>query len=183
MRTLLAKCLGRLRTSRLGAECGVTMVEIMITVVITGVIAAMAAPGFMTTIERVEFRGEARELVSMLRQARSDAITQKRPHGVYFNPSKCILTRYREVDGGETPAFSGLDSVLQVDTVGGVYAFTGTSFPNACVVFEPNGAASSSGTIFLLNYDSDGVSYSTNLATFSVLASTGRVRMDSVYYY
>ncbi len=167
-----------------GNERGVTFVEIMLVVVITGIIAALATPNVVSELERIRFRGQARDLVSRMREARSYAITNKGAYGVSFDLFRATATLFKDKVVTSPAQLNGGDSVIRVDTLRGKIPFVFSSFTGAAVVFQPNGSANQSGYVWLLSYNDAGSGASaTYMAGLSVLAATGRVRLDTTYYY
>ena len=165
------------------SDAGFSIMEIMIVVVIIGLVAAMAGPKFNREMTRMEFRGDARNVVSMLREARSLALTEKVDHGVYFDQTAATITLFRDEVSSTPPSFGSGDEVLRVDTVSGQYATIGHTF-TAPVLFSPNGSASESGQVILLNYGLvEGDYYSTNYAILNVLAATGRSKLSEIHAY
>ncbi len=160
---------------------GVTLIELMTSVVIIGIIAAMAGPRFSHEMEKMEFRGAARSIVSSLRQARSLAISEKSPYGVVFDNAAGTVTLFKDIVASTPPGFQTGDSVLRVDTIPGEFATLSTTFTNA-LMFEANGSATESGTVSPISYGSEAGS-ATSYATISVLSSTGRVRLDDIQSY
>lgn len=152
------------------SDRGVTVMELMVAVVIAGVLSALAIPRFSLEVERINFKSSSRDVLSNLREARSMAIAQREPHGVYFNSSNGEYTLFQDKVISVPPAFDQGDSVLSVDTVPGKNSSVGSSFINNVVIFQNNGSASESGAIYIVAMNDGG---STNVAQFDLLASTG----------
>ncbi len=72
----------------LRSKQGFTLIELMTTVVVIGIAAAMVAPGFDRAVKRIEFKAKTKDAVSMFRTARSFAISDKVPYGIYFDNSE-----------------------------------------------------------------------------------------------
>ncbi len=169
------------RFLRLRNHRGVTLIELMSSVVIMGIIAAMAGPRFAHEMEKMEFRGSARSMVSTLRQARSLAISEKTEYGVAFDAAAGTFTLFKDNVSSTPAAFQTGDSIISVDTIPGQYATLSATFSSA-VLFQSNGSASESGTVIPISYGSDAGS-ATRYATISVLSSTGRVRLNEIHTY
>ncbi len=161
---------------------GVTVIEMMIGVAIVGVVASMAVPRFQAAADRMEFRAITRDVISMVRYARSEAISKKAPYGVYFDSHALTATFF--LDQGTIPEVFEpyADSILKVDSLGdrhGAYLdWVGTTLNNDAVVFSPNGSASSGGTINT-QLTSD---YIYGSARITILQSTGRITHESAIY-
>ncbi len=160
---------------------GVTLIELMSTVVIIGIVSAMAGPRFSHEMQKMEFRGAARDMVSKLRQARSLAISEKSLYGVAFDNSNSTFTLFKDNIASTPPGFQTGDSALSVDTLPGEFATMTSTFSGA-VLFMSNGSANESGSVIPISYGSEAGS-ATSYATISVLSSTGRVRMDDMQNY
>jgi Tfp pilus assembly protein FimT len=152
----------------------------MAIVVIIGIVAAMAAPRFSRTISRLKFRTSARDIVSKMRLARSNAITHKQPFGVNLDNSDMTMTMFVDTYNPGSFTFESADSVISVDTLPDGFVYLGTDFGQTAVVYRPNGSASQTGHVYCVtNNGTDGV----NIGIFHVLASTGRTKIESLNYY
>lgn len=58
---------------------GFTLIELMVTIAVLGIIATMAAPSFIEIIRKNELNQEAQNLIFLLQKARSDAIFTRSP--------------------------------------------------------------------------------------------------------
>ncbi|WP_345451714.1 GspH/FimT family pseudopilin [Pseudoluteimonas lycopersici] len=65
------------KTSRLRAERGFTMVELMMTLIVLGTLAALAVPSFMNLIRGNRLTSSANEMVAMLQTARLAAVSNR----------------------------------------------------------------------------------------------------------
>jgi prepilin-type N-terminal cleavage/methylation domain-containing protein len=63
---------------------GYTLMELMIVVLITAVLSALAIPSFLQWRQNLEFRKTARDLVSILREAKSRSIKTNLEHRVEY---------------------------------------------------------------------------------------------------
>lgn len=160
--------------SGLLSKGGFTLMEVMISVVIIGVIASMAGPRLSKEITKIQFRGDTRDLVSTLREARSRAITEKLQYSVSLDANNGSYTLFQE--GGTTDVF------MSSDTISGSSTQVTSSFEGP-LVFSPDGSASSSGQIYAYSYDDDGGYVSTSFATIDIMASTGRIKLSEIHTY
>lgn len=66
---------------------GFTLIELMVTIAVMGIITAIAAPSFVKIIARQRLNSNTQELVSTLTKARSQAILVRQPTTVNVNGS------------------------------------------------------------------------------------------------
>ncbi len=154
---------------------GFTLVELMTTVVIIGVVAAIVAPTFDAAIERNRFKGETKQIVSTLRTARSNAIAEKIPMGVTYDAVSYKMILFKEMSSPSNNRLDvGTDTVKMEIPFDSNYASLAKTFLNEAIVFQPNGSASESGQIDYSFYNNEVYCHS----TISVLASTGRAKVE-----
>ncbi len=159
---------------------GFTLLEMMTTVVIIGIAAAMVAPGFDRAIKRIDFKTQTKDLVSMMRMARSSAISDKVPYGIYFDQAEGKMRMYEEKSAPLNDTFEmGTDSIHSEIDLDTNFVWYYAMFTNNVVVFQPNGAASESGSVYM-NFDNGEVYCH---SAVSVLASTGRSKLEYFYSY
>lgn len=158
-------------------QSGMTLIELTIVAVLIGVLASMAVPRWLDYIPQLRTKTAVRNAVSMLREARSLAVAQKIPYGVHFdcNEGRCVL--FANTCDPVNPLFTDADSVLLHNELGLDVCMNYTSFHDNSVVFDPSGAASSTGTILMNsgNYQS--------MFTIEVLQATGKVKLHNGYYF
>lgn len=136
------------------SQCGFTLIELMITVVIVAVVLGLAVPSFYTTIKNNRLRTNADRLVTSLNLARSEAV--KRSIDVVVCPSSdgatCTgnyaqgwlifadLDQDGALDAGGTP-----DPVIRVNEgLSAGYTITGTdgtSDYTTNITYFPDGSA------------------------------------------
>jgi Tfp pilus assembly protein FimT len=163
------------------SQSGITLMELLTVVVITGIVAAMALPNFGHTLDKLRFRTAARDIVSKLRLARSEAIANKAPFGISFDDTHRTMTIFEDVEDPGAAEFGSGDSVVSVDTLPDDFNYLTGTFGSNAIVYQPNGSASVSGTLIFmaLNEAADYV----NFGSIDVLASTGRIRLNDLHYY
>lgn len=159
---------------------GVTFVELMTIVLLIGVVSAMAAPQFAKTARHLRFRTAARDVVSKMRLARSNAVANKQQYGVQLNQSDKTLTMFYDKINPSSYQFESGDSVITVDTFPDDFVLVGSTFGNPSVIFRPTGSASATGFFYLLaiSHEDD-----IGFATVDVLASTGRTKIGNLWLY
>lgn len=164
----------------LSSKKGITLIELLSIVVIIGIIAAMALPRFSVTINRLKFRTASRDMVSKLRLARSNAITQKQQFGVHVDPDELTLTLFLDSTNPSMFQFESGDSVISVDTLPEGFIYLNTDFGSESLIYRPNGSASNTGRILFLSYGEDD---DVSIGSIDILASTGRTKLGTLYHY
>lgn len=66
---------------------GFTLVELMVTVIVIAILAAMAAPAFADFFQRYRLRGAADDIATLMATARADAIARNRDVAIVFSGS------------------------------------------------------------------------------------------------
>lgn len=74
---------------------GITLLEIMVTVSIVGIAAAMSSSAFSELRRTGQIREETRALRNYLRNARTLAVTRQVPHGVYIGGQDDPVAAFR----------------------------------------------------------------------------------------
>ncbi len=157
---------------KLRENFGFTFMEMMITVVIIGILAAIAIPDFQRIMDRVKLKSQTREVISDIRWVRSKAIATKIQCGVYFDTTANTYTIFLDTDNPPNFDFdANKDSVLQTQTLETSLDLGTCTFANGCIIFKPDGTANAGGQI---NCRSTHISDNYNV---NVLASTGRVKI------
>ena len=97
------------------AVLGFTMLEMMVTLVIVGVVAALAAPSISDMLERNLIRSEAQRVSGLFNLARTFAITNNRAVIVYGNLSGSALNLdvYSDSDEDNTLTFEPADEYIK----------------------------------------------------------------------
>ncbi len=160
---------------------GFTLIELMTTVVLIGIIASMAIPRFSKAYERMEFKSANSELKSTLRLARSMAITNKEIFGVNFDSNSRIVSVFKKDTASALfSTFEVTDSVVRVDTLIDVFSTITTDLANNTISFRPNGSAvfTGGGNIVCMAYTENMI----GISQFNILASTGRIKSEGHYY-
>lgn len=108
---------------RMAGQRGVTLVELMVTLMIVGILMGIAAPAINNHIALQELRAGAREVVEVLRDARDSAMNEGSPRYVQFIPPRSYRV-YRFTGGAWAPE-------THLTPLGGSVSFTdaGVTFP------------------------------------------------------
>jgi len=160
---------------------GFSLIELMVTVAIAGIVAATAVPSFNTTIERNRIVSERDELAGHLRVARSTAVANNGTVVVCASSDKssCNKTGNWEAgwivfakSGSDISTFSSAsDQLLKVsDGIDDNNSLTWDGGGSE-IAFDGDGNARSSGTFTFC-----GSSGSDDLAKALILYSTGSMR-------
>lgn len=150
---------------------GFTLIEVVIVAVIIGIISTIAIPRFGKVMTRLKMKTSGRDIISQLRLARSYAVSQKKPFGVYFDIENNQYVLFEDMVNLSSKTYDYGDSTIKTLTLPGDINFSYSSFNNDVVIFKANGSTSSSGSVDL--YSEEVYDY----LMIDVLASTGRVRM------
>lgn len=165
---------------RCKSASGFTLLELMITTVIIGIVAAMAVPRFQIAFERMRFRSEAQEMTSIMKLARSMSITDKRQYGVHFDNVGRTVTLFMDLVNTGGQDFVSGDSVLRADTLPPSFTYLSTDCENHVILFQPNGSCRFVGggriTSMAVTPELIGIHQS------RILGSTGRVETEAYYY-
>ncbi len=162
------------------SQRGITMIELMITAVIIGIVSAMAVPSFEKAANRIQFTSANRDVISALRMARSLAVADKHPYGVHFDEDARIVTLFKDKANPENFEFEANDSIVRADTLPVEFNYLSTDMEDNTLIFERSGTAHfvGGGNIWLMADTPDTFA----MFTLDVLASTGRVRDQSYFY-
>jgi prepilin-type N-terminal cleavage/methylation domain-containing protein len=167
--------------NKLRTNYGITLIEIMTTVVIIGIVSAMAVPRFTNAYERIQFRSANRDITSSIRLARSKSISEKSNCGVYFDwESRTAILFVKDTSNSLLDTYEPGDSVIRIDSLSTQLDYIDTDLMASAIVFRPNGSATfnGGGNIITMKYTEDMI----GINVTNILASTGRVRSTSYYY-
>ncbi len=170
--------------SKLKSQKGLTLIELMTTVVLIGIVAAMAVPRFEGGFERLNFRSANRDIVSTMKLARSKAISNKAQYGVYFDHANTSIVLYKDVINPDLFEFNDGDEIVRADTLTRDMEYLNTNLDNSTIIFMPNGSArfvtgSTNGAeIYTMKYSELMI----GTQVHNILAATGRIKSTANYY-
>jgi len=119
---------------------GFTLIELIFTITVVAILAALAAPSFREFIATQRIRNASFDLVSALTLARSEAITR--------NGSVTLKRTSSAWDGGWTVTTTGLDSLLTQSAYGGL-SITDSAKLNQ-ITYGKDGRATTASTRFTI---------------------------------
>lgn len=155
-------------------QAGFTIIEMMVVIVIIGIVASLTAPSFINMMPRLKLKSEARTNLNYLRLARSRAISENNQFGIYFDTYNDNFVYFKDTHDVQYAYYlEDQDTLIEGPiAMSSNVSYLNCTFMSNCVIFYSNGSASTSGSIDVINSESDD-SY-----TISVLASTGRVKLQ-----
>jgi len=140
------------RTAGLGpgrGASGFSMVELLITLVLLGIVTAIAVPSYRGWVDNSNLKGAARMISSDFYDARARAMAENRPYTITYSPDPANTYRI------QAAAANGLAAVDETKTFG-EYGTVRMSSVNGgtgavAVTIQPRGSASPAATIGLTN--------------------------------
>lgn len=158
-----------------GSSKGFTFTEMVVVVGILVILAGIAFPSFMQWRRSLEYRESARNIVSILRDARSRAVATNFQHSVELDTA---FMRYRMRQGDRASSSTVWNAIPTREDWTVLPAGVNVACPNLAapvsIVFNPNGTASWLGAA---NPASINVRDSANVFKYTVdVFDTGRIR-------
>lgn len=151
-------------------DSGISIVEVLMTMVLLGIMAAIAITGFTSWSKASGQVGQARELQSVLRQAQQRAITEGRAICLQFNGTQSFSVYRGACDNVAKVQVLGPYAANSAEIHFASPAFTATSGTSTGVTFHARGTAWP-GTVTVTRNGSSKV------YTLTVEGLTGRVSL------
>lgn len=166
---------------------GFTMIEIMVSLAVLGILASIAVPSFTDTIKKYRIKAIQQELVASMQLARTEAIRRGTPIGLIreINAADCTVNGAswncgwrivvdangdRAIDNTER---NDVANILQVTTISSGYNVIHSGDTNQ-MIYNVWGQATGIGQSFVISNSADG---NGGAATITVcIGSGGRIR-------
>lgn len=155
-------------------ERGFTLIELIVVIAIAGILAAVSSPAWLEWMQSARYREAARNIASILRDARGRAVAQNLEHRVEIDVDG---SQYRMTQGDRPALSSNFDTVIQdwVDLAPKKIKLKGTqncdSDADLDLQFNPNGSGSSLYVCIMDNNSTPVRKYRVGVAS----STTGRV--------
>ena len=148
---------------------GFTLIELMIAVALMAILVALSIPAFGRYLQSWRLNGETDQLASMMRSARSAAVSKHVNTVFVFDTNNDNYYYFEDADGDGTKDVSEY-STETIDLPPGII-LQGHTLSQAKIFFGPKGNANESGTITLQNLQN-------KVHTIMLFGGTGNISID-----
>ncbi len=139
---------------------GFTLIEMLVVIALVAILAGISTPAYLNWMENARFREAARNVSSMLRDARARAVTTNLQHRVAFDLDG---QRY-DLERQDAPASATWETALWgATTVPAISLRSGANCENTTgdtlIIFNPNGSSAmggSAGSLWVCISERDG---------------------------
>ncbi len=142
-------------------EKGFTLIELAVTIVIIGVLTAIAISSYRTWVKKTTIENDTKQIFALLNEARARAFAEKRQCGLIFNNRIVRLVCDTDLDNSILDETSSINEVILKNDFSKNFSYA---------LFNKNGTASISGTIY-----ADDISTDPNYSCVTI--STTRIKM------
>jgi type IV fimbrial biogenesis protein FimT len=153
---------------------GFTLIELVVCIALVGILAGLAASPLMDYKRSLDYKTAAREITSVLRKARSSAVSTNQRQMVVFKPNS---SSYNWI--GYNTVTSNWGSVVQTKTFPNTVSLkstsAGTSVANVYVQFNTNGTANLKAPSGAVSDGNISINYESVQKYLITATSTGRV--------
>ena len=156
-------------------QYGFTVIEMMITLAIIGILVAAAGPGYQDFVANSRMNAQSSEFLTGMQYARSEAIKRNATVSICksSNGSSCAASGTWSqgwiifVDGGTTGTVDGGDIILRAhEALSGGVTMVGTTAVASVISYQSNGMAAQAGQLDMCNSRQ-------NIAGRDIIVTTG----------
>lgn len=128
---------------------GFSMVELLITLVLLGIVAAIAVPAFRGWADNANLKGASRMVSSVFYDARERALAENRAYTITFSPDPTNTCRLRALAANNLTAFDETRNFSEYRGVRMSAVNGGTN--NIDFIVQPRGTVSPAGSVTVTN--------------------------------